>query len=213
MRPRRPGLHGSAGLLLLGLAVGIAQPAQSRTEETNEPAITVSIEGPENVSEQAGTATLTVRAVTSEDRRPGQAVEVHIARAGSATEWVDYAVPGDIFNSSYVVTLAPEAFSRTSDSHYVATNEFLLAILDDTEDEPAETIVLTPGDSDAPRNVSFPSAYSLTLNDNDEPSITISFEGPRQIKEDGGSTAVTVRAVTAAALAPHQPIQFSVLAL
>ena len=210
VRPRRPGLHGSVALVLLSLVVGVAQPAQSQTEENSEPAITVSIEGPDEVSEHAGTATLTVRAATTEDRRPTQAVDVHIAPGGSATEFADYDIPS-LYGSSYLVTLAPEAFSRSSDeSHYVATHELIAYIFDDNEDEPAETIVTTPGDSDAPDHVTFAAAHTLSILDNDEPAITISFEGPSQIDEGGGSTTISVQAATATVLAPEQPIRFHV---
>ncbi len=208
--PSQPGLRGPAALILLGFVIGAAQPAQTRTEEAGEPAITVSIEGSSEVAEDAAMATLSLRAATAVDRRPQQAVEVHIARGGSATESADYDMPL-LQASSYVVTLAPEAFTRSSeDSLYVATHELTVYIFDDREDEPDETIVVTPGHSDAPDHVTFAEAHTLAVLDNDEPQITVSFGGPSQIDEDGGATTITVRARTASTLAPRQPIQFRV---
>ena len=134
---------------------------------------------------EGDTATYTITA----DRDLDQATEVRYSISGTATDGDDYAAHDD--DPSFVFPAGADEFSLT-----ISTSQ-------DTTIEPDETITVTlepPNPSDDPYTLGTAMSGTVTVEDEDEPELTI--VGDEVRVAEGGAVAVTIRADAA----PSRPI-------
>ena len=134
---------------------------------------------------EGDTATYTITA----DRDLDRATEVRYSISGTATDGDDYAAHDD--DPSFVFPAGADEFSLT-----ISTSQ-------DTTIEPDETITVTlepPNPSDDPYTLGTAMSGTVTVEDEDEPELTI--VGDEVRVAEGGAVAVTIRADAA----PSRPI-------
>ena len=148
-------------------ALGGAKTATVTVLDDDEPEVTVSLEAPAEVAEDvdAGAVIVTVTARTQVARAPSEALELTLSTAA------DTAAAGEDFRAIEAsVTLAPAAFARSADgSHYAASAERPIEIVDDAAAEPAETFTvrLAWRDGDAPAHVTLGAPVTIAIRDDD----------------------------------------------
>ncbi|MEM9464997.1 MAG: Calx-beta domain-containing protein [Actinomycetota bacterium] len=127
--------------------------------------------------DEGGAATYTITA----DRELGRATEVRYSVSGTATDGDDYAEQDE--DPSFVFPAGADEFTLT-----IATTQ-------DATIEPDETITVTlqqPNASDDPYGLGAAISGTVTIEDEDEPELTIVGEEVRVA--EGGTVAVTIRA-------------------
>ena len=177
---------GNKSAAVSGTAVNdldIVQPqAQTLTIEEDDMAsttVTLSV-SPSSVSEDAvGLArTVTVTATLDDAARP-DAMTVTVSVAGvTATEGDDFSLVPD-----FTVTIPADTMS--------ATATFDLAPVNDTTDEPDETVRVSGTTTASGLTVAPSGGLEITLADNDATSVVTLVLAPTSIGEDGGSSTVT----------------------
>ena len=163
---------------------GIQAPAAvTLTVEDNDTAdttVTLSVDVDE-LAEGAGATTVTVTGTLSGDTPTG-ATEITLSVASGAGD--TGAVSGTDFTAvdDFQLTIAA---GQTS-----ATATFTLTPIEDSIDEPAETLTLSGAPADT--GVGVAGAVTLAIADNDDaPALVLSVD-PATIAEDGGTSTVTV---------------------
>ena len=160
-----------------------APPAVTLTVEDNDTAdttVTLSVDVDE-VAEGAGATTVTVTGTLSGDTPAGAtAITLSVASGAGDTG----AVSGTDFTAvdDFQLTIA---VGQTS-----ATATFTLTPIEDSIDEPAETLTLSGAPADT--GVGVAGAVTLAIADNDDaPALVLSVD-PATIAEAGGTSTVTV---------------------
>ena len=169
--------------------LGAAKTATVAVLDDDEPEVTVSLEAPAEVAENVdgGAVIVTVTARTQAARAPSEALELTLSTAA------DTAVAGEDFRAIEVsVTLAPAAFARSADgSHYAASAERRIEIVDDAAAEPAETFTvrLAWRDRDAPAHVTLGAPVTIAILD-DDANRPPAFTSPAAFEVAENETAV-----------------------
>ncbi len=177
---------GNKSATVSGTAVNdldIVQPqAQTLTiaeDDTASTTVTLSV-SPDTVAEDAtGSArTVTVTATLNDAARP-DATAVTVTVAGvTAVAGTDFSLVPDL-----TVTIAADTMS--------ATATFDLAPVNDTTDEPDETLRVSGTTTASGLTVAPSSGLTVTLADNDATPVVTLVLAPTSISEDGGSSTVT----------------------
>ena len=167
-------------------------PTTLTLADTN-PAVTLTA-APSSIAEGAGATSVTVTATAASAIATARTVTVAVGDTGTATSGTDYAAVSD-----FTITIAANATS--------GTGSFTLTPTDDTALEGDETIGVAGTSSEAATI----SGTSLTLTDDDLPTITLATVPPDvKIAEGAGLTSVTVRATAAAAMKAETTVTLSV---
>ena len=167
-------------------------PTTLTLADTN-PAVTLTA-APSTISEGASATSVTVTATAASAIATARTVTVAVGDTGTATSGTDYAAVSD-----FTITIAANATS--------GTGSFTLTPTDDTALEGDETIGVAGTSSEAATI----SGTSLTLTDDDLPTITLATVPPDvKIAEGAGLTSVTVRATAAAAMKAETTVTLSV---
>ena len=142
------------------------------------PSLGLSVDKP-SFAEDGGTTTVTVS--TGSGSTFATAQTVRLSLAGTATETADYTISGK--------TLTLPAGAGTSASMVTAT----LAGVDDDLDDDGETVVI----SGTHNGVAFGDRRTVTIEDDDDPEVTVSFAQAGYRAAEGGhvDVAVTLSAV------------------
>ena len=159
-----------------------------------DPAVTLTA-SPSSVSEGATTGTsVTVTATAASAIASARTVTVSVGDTGTATSGTDYAAVSD-----FTITIAANATS--------GTGTFTLTPTDDTALEGDETIGVAGSSSEAATI----SGTTLTLTDDDLPTITLATVPANvAVAEGAGLTSVTVRATAAAAMKAETTVTLAV---
>ena len=167
-------------------------PTTLTLTDTN-PAVTLTA-APSSISEGAGATSVTVTATAASAIATARTVTVSVGDTGTATSGTDYAAVSD-----FTITIAANATS--------GTGSFTLTPTDDTALEGDETIGVTGTSSEAATI----SGTTLTLTDDDLPTIALATVPPNvKIAEGAGLSSVTVRATAAAAMKAETTVTLSV---
>ena len=177
---------------------GIQAPAAvTLTVEDNDTAdttVTLSVDVDE-LAEGAGATTVTVTGTLSGDTPAGAtAITLSVASGAGDTG----AVSGTDFTAvdDFQLTIAA---GQTS-----ATATFTLTPIEDSIDEPAETLTLSGAPADT--GVGVAGAVTLDIADNDDaPALVLSVD-PATIAEDGGTSTVTVTTGTGSTYAASRTV-------
>ena len=174
-----------------------APPAVTLTVEDNDTAdttVTLSVDVDE-LAEGAGATTVTVTGTLSGDTPAGAtAITLSVASGAGDTG----AVSGTDFTAvdDFQLTIA---VGQTS-----ATATFTLTPIEDSIDEPAETLTLSGAPADT--GVGVAGAVTLDIADNDDaPALVLSVD-PATIAEDGGTSTVTVTTGTGSTYAASRTV-------
>ncbi|MCY4103019.1 MAG: hypothetical protein OXG55_07155, partial [bacterium] len=130
----------------------------------------------QSVDEDAGTVNVTV------DISPaaGAPVTVGYTLSGTAARGSDYTIAG-VTGSSGTVTVPMGATSVN----------IPVAVIDDSDREGAETVVLTLTDGDG-YTLGPTAGHTLTINANDQPGTATFAQSAKSVNEDAGTVGVTV---------------------
>ena len=154
-----------------GLSIGLSDndPAPSLGLSTDKPSF----------AEDGGTTTVTVGTGSGSTFETAQTVQLSVA--GTATETADYTIGGK--------TLTLPAGAGTTASMVTAT----LTGMDDDLDDDGETVVI----SGTHNGVAFGDRRTVTIEDDDDPEVTVSFAQSGYRAAEGGhvDVAVTLSAV------------------
>ncbi len=158
----------------------------SITDDDPLPVVSFDLTG-QNAPEASGAATVTI----SLSAISGAPVTVPVSASGTATVGSDYA---------------PPATSLTILAGTLSTS-FTVAIIDDTIDEPAETITLSLG---APIGAQLGglSTHVITIDDDDVPPSVRFVQASQLVSETGGSVLLQVELTSPAAQVVTVPISF-----
>ena len=126
------------------------------------------------IDEDGGTATVTVSTGSGSTFETDQTVQLFVA--GTATETADYTISGK--------TLTLPAGMGTSASMVTAT----VTGVDDSLDDDGETVVV----SGTHNGLAFGDRRTLTIEDDDDPEVTVSFAQSSYRTVEGGHVDVTV---------------------
>ncbi len=169
--------------------LGAAKTATVAVLDDDEPEVTVSLEAPAEVAENVdgGAVIVTVTARTQAARAPSEALELTLSTAAGT------AAAGEDFRAIEAsVTLAPAAFARSADgSHYAASAERPIEIVDDAAAEPAETFTvrLAWRDEDAPAHVTLGAPVTIAILD-DDANLPPAFTSPAAFEVAENETEV-----------------------
>ena len=157
-------------------------PTTLTLTDTN-PAVTLTA-APSTISEGASGTSVTVTATAASAIATPRTVTVAVGGSGTATSGTDYAAVSD-----FTITIAANATS--------GTGSFTLTPTQDTALEGDETIGVSGTSSEAATI----SGTTLTLTDDDLPTITLTTVPAKvTVAEGAGRSSVTVRATAAAAM-------------
>ena len=149
-------------------------------DESDEVVLTVSRPASATVSEGAGRTTVTVTGTLNGATWPEE-IEVSVeVTAGTATQGDDFTADPATF------TLAIPADTKSG------TASFALTPANDTMDEPDETVTVS-GTAPGTGLTVTPTTVPVTIADNDDPPTVRLEVADNRIREDGGTTTLTVR--------------------
>ena len=185
--------EGDETIGLAGSSTGAYVYSTTMTLADTNPAVTLSA-SPSRISEGASATSVTVTATASETLATARTVTVSVGDSGTATSGTDYAAVSD-----FTITIAANATS--------GTGSFTLTPTDDDALEGDETIDVAGTSSEAATI----SGTSLTLTDDDLPTITLATV-PANVKiaEGAGLSSVTVRATAAAAMKAETTVTLAI---
>ena len=149
-----------------GISIGLA-------DNDEAPALVLSVDK-SSFAEDSGTAKVTVGTGSGSTFEFAQTVTLSVA--GSATETADYTISDK--------TLSLPAGMGTSASTVIAT----LTGVDDDLDEDGETVVI----SATHNGMAFGDRRTVTIEDDDDPEVTVSFSQAEYRAVEGGHVDVTV---------------------
>ena len=172
--------------------VAYVYPTTLTLTDTN-PAVTLTA-APSSISEGASGTSVTVTATAASALATARTVTVSVGDTGTATSGTDYAAVSD-----FTITIAANATS--------GTGSFTLTPTDDTALEGDETIGVAGTSSEAATI----SGTTLTLTDDDLPTITLTTVPANvAVAEGAGLSSVTVRATAAAAMKAETTVTLTV---
>ena len=179
---------------LPGIQAPAAVTLTVEDDDTADTTVTLSVDVDE-VGEGAGATTVTVTGTLSGDTPAGAtAITLSVASGAGDTG----AVSGTDFTAvdDFQLTIAA---GQTS-----ATATFALTPIEDSIDEPAETLTLSGAPADT--GVGVAGAVTLAIADNDDaPALVLSVD-PATIAEDGGTSTVTVTTGAGSTYAASQTV-------
>ena len=130
----------------------------------------VAVEGPAQVSESDGAASVTVTLTTQGTDRPAFAAQLYYAvQPGTATRGEDWTAPSGTEAGTHSVlfaTVPPGSFRANGDGNWEARRSFTLGIVNDAEREASEDIVFRV-DTGSSRYQSAP--HTISIVDDDGP--------------------------------------------
>ena len=130
----------------------------------------VAVEGPAQVSESDGAASVTVTLTTQGTDRPASAAQLYYAvQPGTATRGEDWTAPSGPESGTQSVlfaTVPPGSFRANGDGNWEARRSFTLGIVNDAEREASETVVFRV-DTGSSRYQSAP--HTISIVDDDGP--------------------------------------------
>ena len=157
---------------------GLAAPSNAALTITEDEALpTVTLVLTPSTIVEGGTGATTASTVTAElSGKSSEAVTVTVSAAA-----VSPAVAGDFTQSGTKLTIAAGATASTGTVTVTAT--------DDTASEPHESVEVS-GTASGGNGVAAPSAVTLTLEDDDAPTVALVLD-PTSVSEAGGVSTVT----------------------
>jgi Dockerin type I domain/Calx-beta domain/Planctomycete extracellular len=169
----------------VGATLGSSVMHTATIEDNDNPTLSFSTAS-QTAAESSGTATITVS----------------LSAASDTDVTVPFTVAGNALNpADYSITTSPITIAAGQTSASITVN-----IVDDTSDEPNETVVVTLG-TPTGANLGAATVHTLTITDNDEPippSVTLSSAG-QTVAESAGTitfTATLSAASTTAVVLP-----------
>ena len=189
-----------------GYTLGTTETRDATVEvrDNDQPPMTISLQAPTEVNEDADDETITVMAATEGTRAPTVTIEVRIwLVAGTAEERVDF----DRFTKA--LQFAPGDFSLNG-SRYVATKENTITILDDEEEEEEETFGVTMAltrsryEEFVTLSPTYPAQHLITILANDGATAPPANGAP--VFTEGGSASRDVAENTAAGTNIGDPV-------